>query len=165
MAVLFLDTSALAKLYFEESGSAHVISLASDERNQIVIGVLAEVELRAAVRKRQRMKHLDADEILQRFEAHLESGFVRQSLNQQVLDRAGELLDEYPLRAYDSMQLASCLVYGAGSDAERPCFVCADRDLLLAARSEGLLGRGSSGLACQSVLVGSDIHRPSSGTP
>jgi predicted nucleic acid-binding protein len=45
------------------------------------------------------------------------------------------MIDRYPLRAYDAVQLAGCLVLSAIEDLT---FVCSDLQLLEAARSEQL---------------------------
>jgi predicted nucleic acid-binding protein len=54
-----------------------------------------------------------------------------------VLEEAGGLLDRYPLRAYDAVQLAGCKILQSGL-GETVTFVCSDHQLLRAAESEGL---------------------------
>lgn len=62
--------------------------------------------------------------------------FLRQSVNDIVLDLAEHIIDRHLLRAYDAMQLAGCLVLA--SRATDVTFVCSDRQLLAAARAENL---------------------------
>ena len=76
--------------------------------------------------------------ILDKLESHMQSRFLVQPLNESVFQTATDLLDRYDLRAYDSLQLAGCLVLKATSGRDQPVFVCADRDLLAAASGEGL---------------------------
>jgi len=55
MAVYYLDTSALVKLYVQELGTDVVLSLTGDlEEDRLAILDLARVEFRAAVRRRER---------------------------------------------------------------------------------------------------------------
>jgi hypothetical protein len=63
--------------------------------------------------------------------------FIRQMINEAVIDTALEMIDRYALRAYDSVQLAGCLVLSAIA-GEPYTFVCSDHPLLEAARSEQL---------------------------
>jgi predicted nucleic acid-binding protein len=58
-------------------------------------------------------------------------------LNDTVIEHALRLVDRYPLRAYDAVQLAGCVVLGA-SGGDQPIFVCADQALIQAAESEGI---------------------------
>ena len=79
-----------------------------------------------------------ASSVLARFERHLQSKYVCQIVTDVVLDTACALIDRHALRAYDSVQLAGCLALRQSSAFSSPTFVCADKDLLQAAASEGL---------------------------
>ena len=141
MALLYLDTSALAKLYVWESGSQRMLQLASvPEAHQIALCAISQVELHSAIRRRQRAGDLTdevANEAVERFELHITNRFLRQSVSDQVIDLASDLVARHFLRAYDAVQLAGCLVLKATA-RESPIFVCADQHLLVAARSEHL---------------------------
>lgn len=141
MALLYLDTSALVKLYVREPGSQRMLELASTTgAHQLAVCAIAQVEVHSAVRRRQRVGDLDdevADQTLNRFDGHLTTKFLRQAINDQTLDLASALVARHFLRAYDAVQLAACLTLKVLSQRE-PTFVCADRLLLDAARSEGL---------------------------
>jgi predicted nucleic acid-binding protein len=65
----------------------------------------------------------------------METRFLRQPLNDLVLDGALEIIDRYALRAYDAIQLSGCLTLKT-IDPEAPTFVCSDQQLVEAARSE-----------------------------
>ena len=142
MALLYLDTSALVKLYVREPGSQRMLELASTaEAHQLTVCTLTQVEVHSAIRRRQRAGDLsgeEADQTLDRFDVHLRTRFMHQAINDQTLDLALELTARYFLRAYDAMQLAGCLILRITSQ-ESPIFVCADRRLLDAAQSEELV--------------------------
>ena len=136
MALLYLDTSALVKLYVREPGSQRMLELASPtEANQLAVCAIAQVEVHSAVRRRQRAGDLtdeSADQALERFDTHLRTRFLRQAISDQTLDLASDLTARYFLRAYDAMQLAGCLTL-KNESLESPIFVCADQRLLDAA--------------------------------
>ena len=141
MALYYLETSALVKLYVYEQGTDRLLDLsASNAGHQFAILSLAQVEFRAAVRRRQRSGEIANDaaaELIEAFRRHVEGKFLIQPLSDSVLDAALALVDGYGLRGYDSMQLAGYLVLRSISGAEEPTFVCADKTLLSAARNEG----------------------------
>ena len=139
MALYYLDTSALVKLYVQERGTARLLEIASNvTENRLTLLAITPVEARSAVRRRERAGDIDptiAGDILDRMRKHLETKFIRQAVNELVLDGALEMIDRYALRAYDAVQLAGCLVLKTVG-AEPPTFVCSDQQLLDAARSE-----------------------------
>lgn len=141
MALYYLETSALVKLYVYEDGTERLLSLtASDAGHRFAILSLAQVEFHAAIRRRQRGGELAAsaaDDLIESFRQHSEGRFLMQPFSDSLLDVALELIDGYALRGYDSMQLAGYLMLRSISGAEEPIFVCADQALLKAARNEG----------------------------
>ena len=141
MALYYLETSALVKLYVRESGTDTLLRLASSEAgHRLVILAFAVVEFRSAIRRRERANDLGgsaARQLIQRLDAHTETRFLTQPLNDTVIEHALRLVDRYPLRAYDAVQLAGCVVLGA-SGGDQPIFVCADEALIAAAESEGI---------------------------
>jgi predicted nucleic acid-binding protein len=142
LALYYLDTSALVKLNIREQGTDRLLRLASRASNhRFAVLALAQVEFHSAIRKRERLGDIDAPiaaQVLGRFERHLEGKFLRQVVSDAVLDNATALVDRYPLRAYDAIQLAGCMAFRAASGGQQPVFVCADRQLLDAAGCEGL---------------------------
>ncbi|MBI2679838.1 MAG: type II toxin-antitoxin system VapC family toxin [Candidatus Solibacter usitatus] len=144
MALYFLETSALVKLYVREPGTDKLLRLAGREAShRLAVLPLARVEFHSAIRRRERSEDIDggnARRLLSRFEQHLESKFVRVTLNDAVMEMACTLLDRHPLRAYDAVQLAGCLALKSMSGSDEPVFTCADRQLLAAAEAEGLAG-------------------------
>lgn len=141
MALYFLDTSALVKLYVQEPGTDRLLALISDQsENRFAVLAISVVEFRSAIRRRQHAGDIDASvatALLEALQSHMESRFIRQMVNDPVIDTAKEMIDRYALRAYDAVQLAGCLVLCA-IVAEAFTFVCADHRLLKAARSEQL---------------------------
>jgi predicted nucleic acid-binding protein len=141
LALYFLDTSALVKLYVQEPGTDRLLHLVSDQsENRFAVLAISVVELRSAIRRRQRAGDIEASiatAVLESLQRHMESRFLRQAVNDAVIDAALEMIDRYALRAYDAVQLAGCLVI-CGTVAEALTFVCSDHRLLEAARSEQL---------------------------
>ncbi|HEX4209605.1 MAG TPA: type II toxin-antitoxin system VapC family toxin, partial [Candidatus Binataceae bacterium] len=114
MALYFLETSALVKLYVWEPGTDRLLPLVNaGPENRFAVVTISAVEARSALRRRQRAGDIDqntADTLLDALQKHLETLFVQQPINDAVLGRATEMIDRYPLRAYDAIQLAGCLV-------------------------------------------------------
>ena len=141
MALYYLDTSALVKLYVAEAGTERMLELADgDGANQFAVLSVAQAELWSAVGRRQREGALDdeeASDLLDRFSEDLESFFLRQNVNDSVIDLACALLERHPLRADDALQLAGCLTLRPAAP-DTPVFTSADDDLLDAAEEEGL---------------------------
>ena len=141
MASIYLDTSALLKLYVEEVGTERVARAVEEaEDGRIVILDLTPVEARSAIRRRERegdIASADADRVLRQIEDDASALFLVQPSTSAVIEEAARLIDRHPLRAYDALQLAGCLVVRAGMP-EPVTFVCADARLCEAAASEGL---------------------------
>jgi predicted nucleic acid-binding protein len=141
LALYYLETSALVKLYVYESGTERLLALtANDAGHRFAILSLAQVEFRAAIRGRQRRGEIPdnaADQLIESFRRHAEGKFLIQSFSDSLLDVASALIDSYPLRGYDAAQLAGYLVLRSISGTEEPTFVCADKILLATARNEG----------------------------
>lgn len=141
MASIYLDTSALLKLYVEEDGTERVAYAVEEaEDGRIVILDLAPLEARSAIRRRERegdIASADADRVLQQIEDDVSALFLVQPSTSAVMEEAARLIDRHPLRAYDALQLAGCLVVRLGMP-EPVTFVCADARLCEAAASEEL---------------------------
>ena len=140
MALYYLDTSALVKLYVREPGSDQLLEIAGNlSENRLALLALSPVEARSAIRRRERAGDIEPSAvavILDRLRQHMETLFVRKGVTDWVLDTALEMIDRYALRAYDAVQLAGCLALKTAAGADPPTFVCADQQLLDAARSE-----------------------------
>lgn len=140
MALYYLETSALVKLYVYEPGTDRLLALAGETAHRFAILTIAQVELRAAIRRRQRAGEIPgsmADQLLNVFFRHCEGKFLVQPFSEALIDSACMLTDAHALRGYDAMQLAGYLLLRSGAGREAPTFVCADQSLLSAARQEG----------------------------
>ncbi len=141
MASVYLDTSALLTLYIAEKGTERVIEAAEGAADgRIVILVLTPLEARSAIRRREREGDIaaaDVNRVLRQIEDDCSTLFLTQPLSSPVIEEAARLIDRHPLRAYDALQLAGCLVVCEGMP-EPVTFVCADARLREAATNEGL---------------------------
>ncbi len=141
MAVYYLETSALVKLYVYEPGTERLIALtAGDAGHRFAILSIAQVEFRSAIRRRQRGGEIPAsvaNELIESFRRHAEGKFLIQPFSDTLLDVALALIDGYALRGFDAIQLAGYLLLRSTSGTEEPVFVCADKALLSTARNEG----------------------------
>jgi predicted nucleic acid-binding protein len=139
VALLYLDTSALVKLYVQEQGTEKMLDLAHpDAGNRLVILSLSRIEFRAAVRRRAKLGDIDAklaDELISEFDGHLARVFQLQPVNEPVMVAAANAIDKHYLRAYDSLQFGGYVALRTTVGEGVECvFVCADNNLLNAAR-------------------------------
>ena len=143
MAFYYLETSGLVKLYVREPGTERVLALATrSSENRLAILDLSQVELRSAIRRRERagdIPTLAANELLATFKGHIEARFVIQKITDFVLDIASVLVDRHTLRAFDAIQLAGYVVLKSSARSDTPTFVCSDQALLVAAKQEGMV--------------------------
>ena len=90
MASVYLDTSALIKLYVEEEGTERVAAITHDfDGVQVIILDVTPLEARSAVRRRQRegdISGADADRILDRIEEDTSSSFLVQPSTSAVIE-------------------------------------------------------------------------------
>ncbi len=145
MPAYYFDTSALAKRYLVEVGSAWVQGLVAQQSGQtIYTAVLTQPELVSALQRRVREGLLDATAaraLAQQVLAHMTQSYTLAAITPAVLTEACTLLQRHPLRAYDALHLACALAVRAGLTAPQvtgPVFVAADTPLLTAAAAEGL---------------------------
>jgi len=142
LAFYYLETSALVKLYVREPGTDRVLALAArSSENRLAMLALTRVELRSAIRRRERSGDIPAvaaTQLLEAFKRHFEVRFVTQMVTDFVLDIASALVDRYALRAFDAIQLAGYTAFQSSAGADIPVFVCSDKELLMAAEQEGI---------------------------
>ena len=142
MALLYLDTSALVKLYITERGSERMEELAlSDANDSLATCAITQVEFHSAVDRRLRLGDLDeyeTERAVERFTDHFKDSFFLYPVDNRILDLACVLVHRRSLRAYDAVQLAACLLLRRLSTRETITFISADRNLLTAAQAEGL---------------------------
>ncbi len=111
--IVFLDTSALLKLYREEEGSAQV-EREVNNANVIYLSTLAELEFRSSVWKHCRTKEISEGQVAIAVEAFVKdySEYTFIEMSDEIISSAEKLLMKYGndgLRTLDSIQLASAL--------------------------------------------------------
>jgi len=142
----FLDTSALVKRYVPEIGSDWILSITDPATdNDLAISQITWVEVHSAFARRLRDRSLSAqrfDLIVQKVREDFENEYRVIDVDQTLIETATELVMQHPLRAYDSVQLASALRFQSTTLLSQPetqlIFVSADNRLLDIAQSEGL---------------------------
>ena len=144
MAGLFLDTSALAKLYHPEAGSAFVEDLVLRSSAAIIISRLTVVEVQSVFARKMRSGAIAAaDSVLLRrlFEEHMANDLFRViGLTGAHYLGAGELIQRHGtslgLRTLDSLQLTLALSLHRRGAAES--LVASDKILCKVAGVEGM---------------------------
>lgn len=146
MAAYFLDSSAAAKLYVRESGTAWLISLTDPvPRNEFVIARTTIVEVGAAFFRRARVGTLalvDAASAAVELQRDVERTYRVVELSASLTDLALGVAEKHGLRGYDCVQLAAALLtqrQRAGVGLTPLSLVSADLELNNAALAERLL--------------------------
>lgn len=145
MGAYFLESSALAKRYVAEVGSAWVRSLTDlSSGNDCWIAAIARVELLSALYRRARLGDLSLDQARgaeMTFRHELSSHFHVVVVDGDLLDRAMSLVAAHPLRAYDAVQLAAAIqvhLHQLPFGLPAPILVSSDDELNQAAAREGM---------------------------
>jgi uncharacterized protein len=141
----FLDTSALAKHYHPEAGTARVDALLGEAGSHHFFSRIGAVELMSVFAGKVRAGVIAAADLLllrRRFQTDVASGLLRpiRLLAAHFLAAERLLLRHGPtqsLRTLDALVLAVALDLKAQGLLDH--FVCADRRLLAIALTEGLL--------------------------
>jgi len=133
--IVYFDTSALLPLVIEEPGSL-IASRLWDDAERVVSSRLTYAQSRAALAMALRMKRLDEQDLRSAVDAfevvHDQLQLVE--VTEALVRRAGVLAEEFALRGYDSVHLAS-----AEEIADEDVVLAAgDRDLLSAAGALGI---------------------------
>jgi predicted nucleic acid-binding protein len=134
--ILFIDTSALVKLYIEEPGSELMREAAREAA--IAVSTLTFAELHATFARRKREDLLLASEFVQlhRRLADDWEELLQVPIGTEVLTLIPGLCERYSLRGADAIQLASALLLHQGG--LEITLACSDRLLFTAAVAEGL---------------------------
>jgi predicted nucleic acid-binding protein len=130
---VFFDSSALAKRYVDEAGTADVLEWC-DRATELALSVIAVPELISAFRRLVRERRLTEAQYA-KLKADLRADLVDALVcetSPQVVQRAIEALEVAPLRGMDSVHVGSALVCGAD------VFVSADARQCAAAEHFGL---------------------------
>lgn len=139
---VFCDTSALAKRYVMETGSAWVEGLlAGSSGNDVVISRITPVELMSALARRERggsISKTDADLARLRLRSDCLRDYLVVRLQDSHFALAESLATLHGLRAYDAMQLAVAVEVQRRFQPLDYTFISADDNLNRAAAAEGL---------------------------
>ena len=130
---VFLDSSALAKRYIQEHGSDRLEDILSSA-SSLGVSVICVSEVVPALCRRRRERKLSRQEYLKAKQALFDDIEDASVLNvtEQIVARAVELLERWPLRSSDALHVASAAEWSA------ELFVSADERQCAAARAYGL---------------------------
>ena len=104
---VFFDSSALAKRYIEENGSDRVQVILSSA-SALGISVICVPEIISALCRRRRERRLSRQQYLEAqtgLFSDIEDASVI-GISEQVIARAVELLERWPLRSADALHIA-----------------------------------------------------------
>lgn len=138
MALLFFDTSALVKRYYEEPGT-DVVDAMIEGDGTVVISSLSVVETVSAFRRKYNRTGISESRVNDLLSAFFEEAltkFVIVPMAESVLQLAFTLVLDGDLRTLDGLQLSTAL--GLDTDDEPLRFVTADAELAAAAEANGL---------------------------
>jgi len=138
--IIYFDTSALVKRYLREADSEKVMALFNEEDHIFGSVVLTQVEMAGTFQRAVRMEVSSsklAAEVWQDYLDHWQS-FTRFRIFAGTIERASEIAWKYDLRGYDSLHLATALLWQEtlGTQITLATF---DRELWLAAEKAGML--------------------------
>lgn len=136
--ILYVDTSALVKVYVAEVGSAEVRGRI-EQAEAVATALVTYAEARAAFARHQRERRLTLANLRRAVRA-LDRDWITYNvvgLSDSLVHSAGELAERHALRGYDAVQLAAVLqLQHAGGPVE---FCAFDTRLSRAARRERLV--------------------------
>lgn len=129
---LYLDTSSFVKLLLDEAGSLAVVEQV-DEADVVITVSLTYTEACAALARRRRdvapRQHAEAKRAFQQ----LWPALLVYDVDDTLCQRAGEMAEQYGLRAYDSLHLAAYESVARDAAPEPTVFSSADAALNRAA--------------------------------
>jgi uncharacterized protein len=148
MALYFFDSSALVKRYVHEQGSVWVRGTTANASGHLIhISLLTVAEIASALARRHREGSVSASERDRLFGAFLVDCarsylLLRvEDVEDDVIQRAVGLVNEYPLRTADAIQLSTAMLLSQALQEAQfaPVIVAsADDRILQAASHEGL---------------------------
>jgi len=111
MSAIYLETSAVLAWLLGQSGAEEVLALV-ERSDQIVTSTLTGAETERALARAESQKALKAAEVqkLQGLYSRAQQGWIRLSVSDDVLARAGRPFPVEPVRTLDAIHLASALL-------------------------------------------------------
>ena len=119
--MLYLDSSALVKRYFKEKGSNAVITRAAELNQEIFTSVLSFAEVQSAIARKHREKQITSQEFIrlrEAFESDWTILFTSIELNLQTMGTLPKLMELYPLKAGDAIQLSTAIWLNEGIQSD-----------------------------------------------
>lgn len=110
--MLFLDTSVFVKVYFKEAGSDSIIARSTAPNQLLAASVLSFAEVHSAMARKYREKQIslaDLTRLRDSFERDWETFVHAVEFNQDIMAALPGLLERYPLKAADAIQLSAAL--------------------------------------------------------
>ncbi len=140
--ILYLDTTALVKLYLAEEGT-ELVERAVEEARGVATSVLSHLEAKSAFARLAREGHLStqAHRIAVTFLEQDLPGYHSQDNNDWVRSLAGDLAEKHGLGALGALHLATALFVPVGEPGveETVAMLTFDERLEAAAREEMLV--------------------------
>lgn len=136
--ILYLDTSALVKRYFEEPYSNEVAEH-WEEASEIATSSVAYAEALASFHRKSREAAFDS-EILESISRNLRADWqtlIRIQVTDELNDYIDKALAAHTLRGFDAIHLASAMILHE-KFRESLLFIGFDQRLVQAAKSEGM---------------------------
>jgi predicted nucleic acid-binding protein len=108
--LVYLDTSALVKLYVREPGTNDVQQLVKSS-SPVGTSIISKAEAAAAFSKAVRVGYISSDGAQTAWQAFVAAwpSLVRLAINETIVTQAGTLAFTYGLRGYDAVHLATAL--------------------------------------------------------
>lgn len=138
---VFLDTSAIVKIYIDEAYSEIIRGLYSTPANTLYIADIAKVEFWSALKKRFNQADIEEEQyssITTYFLNDYRDSFKVIKSEERLLDQALEFIQQYSLKACDSVQLAAAFQCQKSLQNDKLIFVSFDKKLNNAAQKCGL---------------------------
>lgn len=142
--IYYADSSVLVKRHIREIGTDWLLELLDPTaNNSIITSTLSIVEGLSALNRRVREAAIDATDypkIAEDFLAISNNEYRFVDVTIEVIDKTQRILETYPLRAGDAIQLASAIISRTtihDANLTAPIFLASDNKLLDAAIAEG----------------------------
>jgi predicted nucleic acid-binding protein len=138
----YLDASAWAKRYYQETGTRWVQDLFTGSR-AIACASLGLIEVIATLARKRKAGEIDpllSEQKARELEEDWRS-FIQVQLTAEAVDKARDLARESALRGADAVHLASALLLQSrfAQDDDQLIFITADHELKQAAQASGLV--------------------------
>ena len=109
--IVYLDTSALVKLYVAEEDGRELVRRVVEESERVATSTIAYAEARAGLARKQREEIFTAED-LRRAVSDLDEdwpAYDRLNVSDSISYLAGELAERHALRGFDAVHLASAV--------------------------------------------------------